>query len=44
MRIALTYIAVIAFALIGVVSFAEGNVRVGVATVCLAMANGLLLT
>ncbi len=28
---------------VGVVSFAEGNLRVGVATICLALANGLLL-
>jgi hypothetical protein len=43
MRLVLTYIAVIAFALIGVVSLVEGNFKIGVATVCLALANGLLL-
>jgi hypothetical protein len=43
MRITLTYIAVIAFALIGIVGLVEGNYKIGVATMCLALANGLLL-
>lgn len=43
MRIALTYIAVVSFALIGVVAFAEGNPKVGAATIMLAAANALLL-
>lgn len=43
MRIVLTYIAVVAFALIGVVAFTEGNAKVGIATLALALANGLLL-
>jgi hypothetical protein len=43
MRVTLTYVAVIAFALIGVVALAENNVRVGIATLALALANGLLL-
>ncbi len=43
MRIALTYIAVVAFAGIGVVAFTEANYKVGVATIMLACANALLL-
>ncbi len=43
MRMLATYVAVISFALIGVIALTEGNMRVGVATVCLAVANGLLL-
>jgi hypothetical protein len=43
MRLAFTYIAVGAFGAIGAVTLWEGNYRVGVATVCLAVANGLLL-
>jgi hypothetical protein len=43
MRIFFTYVACIAFALIGIAAFAEGNWRVGVATVMLASANALLL-
>jgi hypothetical protein len=43
MRVILTYIAVLAFALIGVVGLFEGNLKIGVATLCLALANGLLL-
>jgi hypothetical protein len=43
MRVGLTYIAVIAFALIGVVALAENNVKVGIATIMLAGANALLL-
>lgn len=43
MRTALTYIAVVAFALIGVVALAENNPRVGIATIMLAIANALLL-
>ncbi len=43
MRIALTYIAVVAFALVGVVALAENNLKVGVATIMLAGANALLL-
>jgi hypothetical protein len=42
-RIGLTYIAVVSFALIGVVGLAEGNLKIGVATLCLALANALLL-
>lgn len=43
MRIVLTYVAVVAFALIGVTALAENNLRIGVATLMLAGANGLLL-
>jgi len=43
MRVILTYIAVVSFALIGVVAFTEHNYKVGVATLALALANGLLL-
>lgn len=43
MRLILTYIAVLAFAGIGIVAFAEGNPKVGAATVMLAAANALLL-
>jgi hypothetical protein len=43
MRATLTWIAVIAFALIGVVGFTEGNPRIAAATICLAVANALLL-
>jgi hypothetical protein len=43
MRIVLIYIAVVAFALIGVVGLVEGNLKIGVATLCLALANALLL-
>jgi hypothetical protein len=43
MRMIFTYTAVIAFGLIGVVSLWEGNLRIGVATLALALANGLLL-
>jgi len=43
MKIALTYIAVVSFALIGVVAFTEQNYKVGVATIMLAIANALLL-
>lgn len=43
MRVILTYIAVIAFALVGVVGLAENNIKVGVATIMLAGANALLL-
>jgi hypothetical protein len=43
MRLAFTYIAVVAFALVGVVALAENNIKVGVATIMLAGANALLL-
>lgn len=43
MRIVLTYIAVVAFALVGIVALAENNLKVGVATIMLAGANALLL-
>jgi hypothetical protein len=43
MRIALTYVAVIAFAGIGLVAFTEGAWKVGLATIMLACANALLL-
>lgn len=43
MRLLFTYIAVVAFALIGVVAFGEGNPRIGLATILLAGANALLL-
>lgn len=43
MRVVLTYIAVVSFALIGVVALAENNIKVGVATICLGVANALLL-
>jgi len=43
MRLVFTYIAVVAFACIGIVAFAEGNLKVGAATVMLAAANALLL-
>lgn len=43
MRAILTWVAVIAFSLLGAVSLWEGNLRVGVATCCLGLANGLLL-
>lgn len=43
MRVILTYIAVVAFALIGVVALTEHNWKVGVATIMLAGANALLL-
>lgn len=43
MRTFFIYVACIAFALIGVVAFAEGNWRVGAATIMLAGANALLL-
>ena len=43
MRLAFTYIAVVAFALVGVVALAENNLKVGVATIMLAGANALLL-
>jgi hypothetical protein len=43
MRLVFTYLAVSAFAAIGVVTLIEGNYRIGAATICLAVANGLLL-
>jgi len=43
MKIALIYIAVISFALIGVVAFTEHNYKVGMATIMLSIANALLL-
>lgn len=43
MRVVLTYIAIVAFALTGVVGLAEHNLKAGVATLLLAAANALLL-
>ncbi len=43
MRLLFTYIAVGAFAVIGIIGLSEGSLKVGVATLCLAAANGLLL-
>lgn len=43
MRTSLTYIAVISFGLIGVTALTEGNLKVGAATIMLALANALLL-
>jgi hypothetical protein len=42
-KLLLIYVTCIGFALLGIVSFIEGNPKVGVATVCLATANALLL-
>lgn len=39
----LIYVTCIGFALLGVVNFTEGNIKVGAATVMLAAANALLL-
>jgi hypothetical protein len=43
-RVALVFTAVLAFAGLGVVDLLYGNWRVGVASICLAGANALLLT
>lgn len=43
MRIVFTYIAVVAFAGIGIVALAENNFKIGAATIMLAGANALLL-
>ncbi len=43
MRLLATYIAVGAFAMIGIFGLLEGEFKIGVATLCLAAANGLLL-
>lgn len=43
MRTALIITAVGAFALLGVEALMNGDYRVGVASICLALANGLLL-
>ena len=43
MRIACIYLAVGAFILLGLLDIASGNSRQGVASICLAVANGLLL-
>ena len=43
MRLTFTYIAVASFALIGVCAMFEREVAVAVATICLAVANGIFL-
>lgn len=43
MRTILTYIAVVSFAMIGIVALSENNIKVGIATIMLALANALLL-
>lgn len=43
MRLILIYVTCLGFASLGLVSFIEGNPKVGVATVFLAAANALLL-
>jgi hypothetical protein len=43
MRLACIYLAVSAFVVLGVIDVASGNHRQGVASICLAVANGLLL-
>lgn len=43
MKLLFIYISVGGFAAVGIVALYEGNMRVGVATICLAVANGLLL-
>lgn len=43
MRVACVYMAVAVFMAIGVLDIAAGHPRPGVASICLAVANGLLL-
>lgn len=43
MRVACVYLAVGAFVVLGTLDVAAGALRPGVASICLAVANGLLL-
>lgn len=43
MRVVCVYVAVAAFVGLGALDIAVGNMRPGVASICLAVANGLLL-